>query len=78
MPRITSDALSKLIKSGSIPPAIYLHGDEDILKDEAVRAILDAVVDSGLRDFNYDVRSAAQLDPDHVEALCTTLPMLAE
>jgi DNA polymerase III subunit delta len=78
MPKIAFDAFSKQIRSGDIPPAIYLYGDEDVLKDEAVRAILDQVVDPGLRDFNYDVRSAGQLDPDHVEALCTTLPMMAD
>jgi DNA polymerase-3 subunit delta len=36
------------------------------------------VVDPGLRDFNFDVRSAAQLDPEAIEALCTTLPMMAD
>ena len=77
MPKLAFDAFSRQIKSGDIPPAIYLYGDEDLLKDEAVRAILDAVVDSGLREFNYDIRSASQLDPEHVEALCTTLPMMA-
>lgn len=78
MPRLPFDAFSRQIKGGDIPPAIYLYGEEDVLKDEAVRAVLDRVVDSGLRDFNYDVRSAAQLDPDAVEALCTTLPMMAD
>jgi DNA polymerase-3 subunit delta len=77
MPKLPFDVFSRQIKSGDIPPAIYLYGDEDVLKDEAVRAILDAVVDPGLQDFNYDIRSASQLDPDHVEALCTTLPMMA-
>ena len=78
MSKVPFDAFSRQIKSGDIPPAIYLYGDEDVLKDEAVRAILETVVDPGLRDFNYDVRSAAQLDSDHVEALCTTLPMMAD
>lgn len=78
MPRLPFDAFSKQIKAGEIPPAIYLYGEEDVLKDEAVRAVLERVVDPGLRDFNYDVRSAAQLDPDAVEALCTTLPMMAD
>jgi DNA polymerase-3 subunit delta len=78
MPKVPFDAFSKQIKSGDIPPAIYLYGDEDVLKDEAVGAILEAVVDPGLRDFNYDVRTASQLDPDQVEALCTTLPMMAD
>ena len=78
MPSHPFDAFSKQVKAGEIPPAIYLWGEEDVLKDEAVRAVLDHVVDPGLRDFNYDVRSAAQLDPDAVEALCTTLPMMAD
>ncbi len=77
MPKVPFDTFSRQIKGGDIPPAVYLYGDEDVLKDECTRAILDALVDPGLRDFNYDVRSAAQLDPDDVEALCTTLPMMA-
>jgi len=78
MPHLPFDTFSKQIKAGEIAPAIYLWGEEDVLKDEAVRAVLERVVDPGLRDFNYDVRSAAQLDPDAVEALCTTLPMMAD
>ncbi len=78
MPKLLFDAFSRQIRSGDIPSAMYLYGDEDVLKDEAVRAILDTVVNPGLRDFNYDIRSASQLDPDHVEALCTTLPMMAD
>lgn len=78
MPPLPFDAFSKQIKAGEISAAIYLWGEEDVLKDEAVRAVLERVVDPGLRDFNYDVRSAAQLDSDAVEALCTTLPMMAD
>lgn len=78
MPKTPFDTFSRQLKAGEIPPAIYLYGDEDVLKDEAIRAILDAVVDPGLRDFNYDVRSAGNLDADAVEALCTTLPMMAD
>lgn len=78
MPSLSFDSFSKQIKAGEIPPATYLYGEEDVLKDEAVRAVLDRVVDPGLREFNHDVRSAAQLDPDAVEALCTTLPMMAD
>src|ERR1044071_8113848 len=78
MPKQSFDTLSKLVKTGEIPPAVYLYGEEDVLKDEAVRAIVDRVVDPGLRDFNYDQRSAGQLDPEAVETLCNTLPMMAE
>ena len=78
MPTVSFDAFSKQIKSGSLPPAIYLYGEEDVLKEEAVRAMLDQVVDPGLRDFNYDQRNASQLDPEAVETLCNTLPMMAD
>ena len=78
MPPLPFDAFSRQIRAGDIPRAIYFYGEEDVLKDEALRAILDSVVDPGLRDFNYDVRSAATLDPEAVEALCTTLPMMAD
>jgi DNA polymerase III subunit delta len=78
MPKQTFDAFSRLVKSGEIPPAVYLYGEEDVLKDEAVRALLDRLLDPGLRDFNVDQRSAGQLDPESVETLCNTLPMMAE
>jgi DNA polymerase-3 subunit delta len=78
MPKTPFEAFSRQLKTGEIPRAVYLYGDEDVLKDEALRVILDAVVDPGLRDFNYDVRSAGNLDSDAVEALCTTLPMMAD
>jgi DNA polymerase-3 subunit delta len=78
MPKQSFDAFSRMVKSGEIPPAVYLYGEEDVLKDEVVRAIVDRVVDPALRDFNYDQRSAGQLDPESVETLCNTLPMMAD
>ena len=78
MPRVPFDTFAKQLKRGDIPAALYLFGDEDVLKEESVRAILDRVLDPGMRDFNFDQRSAAQLDAESVETLCTTLPMMAE
>ncbi|HJS48192.1 MAG TPA: DNA polymerase III subunit delta, partial [Gemmatimonadales bacterium] len=59
-------------------PAYLFTGPEAVLRDEAVQALLDASLDPSLRDFNLDQASAAELDPDRLVALCTTLPMLAE
>jgi DNA polymerase III subunit delta len=78
MPAHTLDALSRSIHQGHLAPAYYFHGPEDVLKDEAVRAILDRALDRALRDFNFDQRSATQLDGDELQTLCNTLPMLAE
>ncbi len=68
----------KLLAQGPVAPCYYFFGPVDILKDEAVAGLLDRVLDPGLRDFNLDQRSAGQLQPEDVETLCTTLPMMAE
>src|SRR5690242_11194368 len=77
MPAQTYDALLRSLAKGELAPVYYLYGLEDILKDEAVDAILDRALEPGLRDFNLDRRSAGQLDPEAIYALCTTLPMMA-
>lgn len=78
MPAHSFDALLRSLQKGVLAPAYYLHGPEEVLKDEAVRLILDQALDPGLRDFNFDQRSAGQLDPEAVTVLCTTLPMMTE
>jgi DNA polymerase-3 subunit delta len=77
MPAQTYDALLRSLAKGDLAPVYYLHGPEDILKDEAVDAILDRALEPGLRDFNLDQRSAGELDPEAIFTLCTTLPMMA-
>src|SRR5438477_1207442 len=85
MPALTLDALLRSLKksappaprSGALDPAYLLYGDEDVLKDEAIRALLDAGVPEG-RDFNVDTRYAPDLTPESFHALVNTPPMLAE
>jgi DNA polymerase-3 subunit delta len=78
MPAQTYDALLRALAKGELAPVYYLYGPEDILKDEAIHAILERALDPTLRDFNYDQRSAGQLDPEAIFTLCTTLPMMAD
>lgn len=68
----------KLLRQDPLAPCYYFYGPVDILKDEAVQGLTDRAVDPGMRDFNVDVRSATQLDPEDIETLCTTLPMMAD
>src|SRR6266540_369491 len=77
MAALTLDALLRSLKKGAPDPVYLLHGDEDALKDEAVRALLDAAVDPPARDFNVDTRFAADLDAEALHALVNTPPMLA-
>lgn len=78
MPGHSIDTLFRALKKGELSGTYYLHGPEDLLKDEAIRTILDRALDPGLRDFNFDQRSAAQLDVEAVVTLCATLPMMAD
>ena len=78
MPAQAIDAFFRGLKKADPAGVYYFHGAEDVLKDEAVNALVDRVLDPSLRDFNLDQRSAAQLDPESLYALCATLPMMAE
>src|SRR2546421_492190 len=77
MGALTFDALLRSLKQGVLDSVYYLHGDEDVLKDEAVRALVDRAVDPAARDFNLDQRSAPELDAEAFHALVNTPPMLA-
>src|SRR6266850_4925739 len=76
MGALTFDALLRSLKQGAPHPVYYLHGEEDVLKDEAVRALLERAVDPAARDFNVDQRAAADLDPEAFNALVNTPPIL--
>src|SRR5215213_8071152 len=78
MPAQSVDNLFRSLNKSDFAAAYYFYGPEDVLKDDAVKTLIDKALDPTLRDFNYDQRSAAQLDADDVDALCNTLPMLAE
>src|SRR2546422_3195334 len=71
MGALTFDALLRSLKpEGRAPdPVYYLHGDEDILKDEALRALTARAMEAAARDFNADTRSAADLDAATLRAL---------
>jgi DNA polymerase III subunit delta len=77
MGALTFDALLRSLKQGALDPVYYLHGDEDVLKDEAIRALVERAVDPAGRAFNVDQRSAPDLDPETLHALVNTPPLLA-
>ncbi|MEO8200117.1 MAG: DNA polymerase III subunit delta [Gemmatimonadota bacterium] len=78
MPAPTFDSLHRSLKNGEFSPVYYFFGEEEILKDEAMRTIVDRVLDPSLRDFNYDQRSVSQLDAEALHSLLNTLPMMAD
>jgi DNA polymerase-3 subunit delta len=75
----TEKALRKAIRAhGPFEPVYYLHGADDYLKEDALRDLLASAVDPATRDFNLDIRSAADLGPEALGSLLGTPPMMAE
>jgi DNA polymerase III subunit delta len=71
-------SLHKAITTGSFDRAYLLWGDDDFLKESAAKQIVDKAVDPATRDFNLDVRRAAELDAGALDSLLSTPPMMAE
>jgi DNA polymerase-3 subunit delta len=78
MGSLTFDALQRSVKKGVLDPVYYLHGDEDVLKDELIRALRDAALEAAARDFNLDQRSASTVDAGALHTLLNTPPLLAD
>ena len=68
----------KSIRERKFSPVYYVHGEDDFLKDEAVRQLVAAVVDPATRDFNLEVRRGGEIDPGTLASLLDTPPMMAE
>ncbi len=77
MPALDYDAFRRSLQKGEFQPVYYFHGDEDLLKDDALREVLARGLDAATRDFNLDRRRAAEVSADGFETLAQTPPMLA-
>jgi DNA polymerase-3 subunit delta len=70
--------LRKGIQTGSFERVYYFHGDDEYLKDDMVRQMIDAVTGAATRDFNLDVRRGNEVDAESLLSLLSTPPMMAE
>src|SRR5919204_4628014 len=70
-------ALRTAIHTGAFDPVYYFHGAEEYLKEEALRYLIEAAVDPATRDFNLEVRHAADLDAETLGVLVNTPPIMA-
>lgn len=73
-----SKALRTAIKEGRFEPAYYLFGEDDYLKDEEVKRVLEAAVDPATRDFNLETLRGADVDAQSLGSILSTPPMMAE
>src|SRR6185503_17717475 len=65
-------AFYKSIASRSFERAYSIHGDEEFLKDAAVRQLLAAALDPATRDFNLDIRDASSVSAEELASLRAT------
>jgi DNA polymerase-3 subunit delta len=70
--------LRDTIKRRSFDGAYYILGDDEYQKDDAVRQLVDAALEPGTKDFNLDTRRGLDIDPETLEVLLSTPPMMAE
>ena len=77
MPKGASRALDALLERESPDPVYLLHGDNEFLKDEAIRAIVARFTNTGTRDFNLEILHGSETDPARLATALDALPMLA-
>ena len=70
--------LRDAIKRRAFEAAYYITGEDDYQKEDAVRQLVDAGLDPGIRDFNFDTRRAGEITPEGLGVLLSTPPMMAD
>lgn len=74
----TQKVLKAAVSSGQFAPAYYLFGDDDFLKEEALRQLVEAALGDAIRDFNLETRRGGELDAGTLGSLLGTPPMMAD
>jgi DNA polymerase-3 subunit delta len=71
-------AFWKSLKAKEFAGAYCIYGEDDFLKEKAVKELLAAAVEEATKDFNLDVRQGGELDAETLGSLLSTPPMMAE
>jgi DNA polymerase III subunit delta len=78
MPPAAMRALKSALEQRNFDRVYLFHGDDDYLKEEKIRALIDRATDPGTRDFNLEVRRASETDAGALGLALDSLPMMAE
>lgn len=78
MPALSHERLIRHLREGARGGVFFLFGDEEHLKEVAARALIDAHLDPGTRDFNLDEVRGGDVTIETLGSLIQTPPMMAE
>jgi DNA polymerase-3 subunit delta len=70
--------LTNVLKQQTFEGAYYICGEDDFQKEDAMKQLIAAAVDPATRDFNLDVHRAQDIDAKALDALLSSMPMMAE
>jgi len=77
-PAVDARALRTAIKERTFAPAYYFFGEDDYLKNEELRRLIDAAIDPATRDFNLEFLRGADVDATTLGSIAATPPMMAD
>ncbi len=77
MPRVSPDGLAAALAAGKPDRTYLLFGENDFLKEESLRAIVEQLSDAGTRDFNLDVFRGSDTEEGQLSTALDALPMMA-
>lgn len=72
------EELVKQLEKRRVAPVYFFSGDEEFLKEEAIRLLIASTVEPGTEDFCLDVLLGDASDASTILTLTATIPMLAE
>ncbi len=78
MSAIALKTLRDTLKRGTFDGAYYICGEDDFQKEDAVKQLVEAAIEPGMRDFNMDVKRAQEVDAKSLDAMLSALPMMAD
>lgn len=72
------EELTKQLEKNKVALVYFFSGDEDFLKEEAIRQLIAATIEPGTEDFCLDILNGDNTDASTVLTLAATIPMMAE
>jgi DNA polymerase-3 subunit delta len=78
MASTTLDTLRDTLTRRSFDDAYYICGEDDFRKEQAMKQLIAAALDASVRDFNLDVQQAQDIDARSLDAILSSMPMMAD